>query len=42
MPPTLIGLPESVTALATSPITETMLDGITVGFEESVTVLTLD
>lgn len=42
MPPILTGLPLSVTALATSPMTEKMLDGITVGFDESVTVKTLD
>jgi hypothetical protein len=42
MPPILTGLPLSVAALATSPITEKMLDGMTVGFEDSVTVATLD
>lgn len=38
MPPIFCGLPVSVAALATSPITLMILDGITVGFDDRVTV----
>lgn len=38
----MTGLPLSVAALATSPMIETMLDGMTVGLEERITVGLLD